>query len=234
MRRGRVLLADDHALVIEGFRRILESEFDVIGAVEDGKTLVSEALRLTPDVILIDISLPILNGLEAARRIRKDLPEAKIVFLTMHADRTYLRDAFRLGASGYLLKNSAGKELLKAVREVLSGRTYLAPELANTIPDPQLRKAFEQGLVPGLTDRQVEVLRLIGGGQTNDEIAASLGITVRTVRFHRSEIARKLGISGTPALTQYAVAHGIVRRFSSHIAPPDIPNRRRHITNSPL
>ena len=211
MRRGRVLLGDDHALVIEGFRRILEGEFDVIGAAEDGKALVSEALRLKPDVILIDISLPLLNGLEAARRIRKDLPEAKIVFLTMHADLSYLRDAFRLGASGYILKNSAGKELLKAVRDVLAGRTYLAPELAKAIPDPRLRQDFEEGRIPGLTARQVEVLRLIGSGQTNDDIAASLGITVRTVRFHRSEIERKLGISGTPALTQYAIVHGIIR-----------------------
>ena len=125
MQSTRVLLADDHALVVEGFRRILEAEFDVVGAAEDGITLVSDALRLKPDVVLIDISLPLLNGIEAARQIRKNLPEAKIVFVTMHADLGYLRDALRLGASGYLLKQSAGKELLKAVREALAGKTFL-------------------------------------------------------------------------------------------------------------
>ena len=211
MRRGRVLLGDDHTLVIEGFRRILEVEFDVVGAVEDGKNLVSEALRLKPDVILIDISLPILNGIEAARRIKKDVPEAKIVFLTMHADLTYLRDALRLGATGYLLKNSAGRELLEAVRRVLAGQTYFAPELTAKIPASQLRRAAEQRTAPDLTPRQVTVIHLIAEGRTNDEIASSLGVTLRTVRFHRSEIVRKLGISGTPALTQYAIVHGIVR-----------------------
>jgi DNA-binding NarL/FixJ family response regulator len=211
MRRGRLLLADDHTLVMEGFRRILESEFDIVGAVEDGKTLVSEASRLKPDLILVDISLPGVNGLEAARQIKRNLPQAKIVFLTMHADLTYLRDAMRLGASGYLLKSSAGRELLNAVREVLAGKTYFAPELANTMPQPKLRPARDRDVDPDLTARQVEVLRLIGEGQTNDDIAATLDITERTVRFHRSEIARKLGISGTPALTQYAVVHGIVR-----------------------
>jgi len=211
MRRGRLLLADDHTLVMEGFRRILESEFDIVGAVEDGKTLVSEASRLKPDVILVDISLPGLNGMEAARQIKRNLPKAKIVFLTMHADLTYLRDAMRLGASGYLVKSSAGRELLKAVRDVLAGQTYFAPELAKAVPESKLRQASQLDVVPDLTARQVEVLRLIGEGQTNDDIAASLDITERTVRFHRSEIARKLGISGTPALTQYAVVHGIVR-----------------------
>ncbi len=205
MQSTRVLLADDHALVVEGFRRILEAEFDVVGAAEDGITLVSDALRLKPDVVLIDISLPLLNGIEAARQIRKNLPEAKIVFVTMHADLSYLRDALRLGASGYLLKQSAGKELLKAVREALAGKTYLGPGISGMLRDPQ-------GQILDLTARQIEVLRLIAGGQANDEIAASLDITIRTVRFHRAEIARKLGISGTPALTQYAMAHGLIRR----------------------
>jgi DNA-binding NarL/FixJ family response regulator len=212
LRRGRLLLGDDHTLVIEGFRRILEAEYDVVGAAGDGETLVSEALRLKPDLVLIDISLPLLNGLQAARMIRKDLPKAKIVFLTMHADLTYLRDALHLGASGYLLKRSAGKELLQAVGEVLAGRSYVTPELTRTIPDPLLRKAFEQGRVPDLTGRQVEVLRLIATGRSHAEIASALDITARTVRFHRAEITRKLGISGTAALTRYAIEHGMIRR----------------------
>jgi DNA-binding NarL/FixJ family response regulator len=128
----------------------------------------------------------------------------------MHSDFTYLRDALRLGASGYLLKRAPGKELLKAVREALAGRNYVTPDLTKTIADPQLRKAFERGQVPTLTDRQREILRLIANGRSNDEIATALGIRVRTVRFHRAEIARKLGISGTTALTRYAMAHGII------------------------
>lgn len=210
LRRGRVLLCDDHTLVVAGFRRILEAEFDVVGTAGDGKALVDEASRLKPDVILVDISLPVLNGIEAARRIKRDLPEAKIVFVTMHSDLTYLRDALRLGASGYILKRTSGKELLKAIGEVLGGRSYVTPDLIGTIPDPHLRKAIARGRAPGLTARQVEVLRLIASGRSIGEIAAALNIAVRTVRFHRAEIERKLGISGTAAMTKYALTHGIV------------------------
>ena len=209
MKPIRVLLADDHALVVAGLRGILEAEFEVVGTVEDGEAMVSEALRLKPDVVLADISLPLLNGLEAARQVRKQLPAAKIVFLTMHSDLTYLREALRLGASGYLLKRSSGSELLKAVREVSAGRRYVTPELTRTIQDPHERRALEQGRVPDLTGRQIEVMRLIAGGFSNDEIASALNITLRTVRFHRREIEHKLAISGTAALTRYAMMHGI-------------------------
>ena len=145
MSRARVLLGDDHTLVLEGFRRIIEADFDVVGAAEDGNALVGEALRLNPDVILVDISLPVLNGIEAARRIKAKLPATKIIFLTMHSDFTYLRDALRLGASGYLLKSSAGTELVNAVRQVLAGKTYITPQLSKTIPDSQMKEAFERG-----------------------------------------------------------------------------------------
>ncbi len=207
MTRARVLLGDDHILVVEGFRRILEPEFDVVATVADGEALVREALRLKPDVVLVDISLPLLDGIEAARRIRKVVHSARIVFLTMHSDLSYLRDALRLGASGYLLKSAAGRELIRAVHQVLVGNTYVTPELTRSIPDPQLRKALECGRAPGLTARQQQVLRLIATGKSDEDIAAAIDVTVRTIRFHRTQIARKLGISGTAALTKYAVAH---------------------------
>lgn len=207
MRRDRVLLGDDHALLIEGLRRILETEFEFMGAATDGETLVSEALRLKPDIVLTDVSMPLLNGIEAARQIKEALPEVKIAFLTMHADFTYLGDAFRLGASGYILKGSTGRALLKAVHEVAQGRTYVAPELTRSIDDPRLRWAIEHGLVAELTARQREILWLIATGRSNNEISAALKITGATVRFHRSALQRKLGISGTPALTRYVMAH---------------------------
>jgi DNA-binding NarL/FixJ family response regulator len=210
LRRARVLLADDHTLVVEGFRKILEPEFDVVGTAADGDALVRQALASRPDVVLVDISMPLLNGLEAARQIKRDLPQVKILFLTMHSDLSYLRDAMCLGASGYVLKRSAGKELLTAVRTVLQGRTFIAPELAMVIEDPKFRRALERGGIPVLTTRQREILRLIALGQSNTQIAAVLKVTARTIRFHRSAIARKLGVATTPELTRYAILHRII------------------------
>jgi DNA-binding NarL/FixJ family response regulator len=211
LRRARVLLADDHTLVAEGIRKILESEFEVVGTAADGDTLVREALAAKPDAVILDISLPVLDGLEAARRIKRDAPQTKVLFLTMHSDFSYLRDAMRLGASGYILKRSAGRELLTAVRTALRGGTYLAPELAREIKDPKLREALERGRVPILTTRQREILRLIAAGKSYTEIAAILNVANKTVHFHRSAIARKLGVSTTAELTRYAIEHGLIR-----------------------
>jgi DNA-binding NarL/FixJ family response regulator len=197
-------------MVGEALRKILESEFEVVGAVADGKTLLNEAIRLKPDAVLVDISMPVLNGLEAARRIRRQLPQTKILFLTMHPDLSYLRDAMRLGASGYVLKRSASRELVTAVRTALRGKTYLATELLEAIKDPKLRKALASGRVRALTGRQHEILRLIAVGKSNKEIANILGVTGGTVRFHRTAIAQKLGISSTAQLTQYAIEHRVV------------------------
>jgi len=211
VRPSRVLIGDDHTLVVEGLRRILEPEFEVAGTANDGEALVREALRLQPDAIVINISLPLVDGLEAARRIKKRQPGVKIVFLTIHSNLGYLREAFRLGASGYLLKRSSGKDLLQALREAIAGRTYVGPETTKQIQDPELRKAFESGQVPELTERQREVLKLIASGQSDEEIARQLSITARTVRFHRVQIARKLGVAGPAELTKTAVAYGLVR-----------------------
>jgi DNA-binding NarL/FixJ family response regulator len=204
-------VGDDHALVGEAIRKILEPEFDVVAVAVDGNALVSEAIRLKPDAVLVDISMPLVNGLEAARRIKRELPETKILFLTMHPDLSYIRDAMNLGASGYILKRSAGSELVTALRTVLRGKTYVAPELLAAIKDPKLRKAVERGRVPVLTERQREILRLIAAGKSNTEMAAALSIAANTVRFHRGTIARKLGIFTTAELTRYAIEHGVLQ-----------------------
>jgi DNA-binding NarL/FixJ family response regulator len=211
MPRARVLVGDDHALVVEAFRKILEPEFDVVGVAADGAALVSEAIRLKPDAVLVDISMPLVNGLEAARRIKRELPETKILFLTMHSDRSYLRDAMKLGASGYILKRAAGSDLVTALRTVLRGKTYVAPELLKSIEDPKLRQALVRGSVPALTKRQREILRLIADGNSNNEIAATLNVTLSTVRYHRTIIMRKVGVFTTAELTRYAIEHGVIQ-----------------------
>jgi DNA-binding NarL/FixJ family response regulator len=179
-------------MIGEALGKILETEFEVVGVVADGNTLLREAIRLKPDVVLVDISMPVVNGLEAARRIRRELPNARILFLTMHPDLSYLRDAMKLGASGYILKSSAARELLIALRTALRGKTYIAPELLETIKDPKWRNALQSGRIRVLTKRQREILRLIAGGKSNKEIADILSLKAGTVSFHRTAIARKL------------------------------------------
>ena len=210
MTRPRVLIADDHTLVTDGLRRILEPECEVVGAVEDGRSLLEAAEGLKPDIILLDISMPLLNGVDAARKLRDTVPSAKVIFVTMHADATYVTGAFRAGASGYVLKRCASIELLNAVHQVLKGRTYITP---------LIRKATSREL-PGwplgpveasgeLTDRQREVLQLVAEGHHVKEIAMILQISRKTVAFHKSNVMRRLGIHSTAELTKYALEHGL-------------------------
>ena len=210
MTRPRVLLADDHTLMLEGLRRLLEDQCELVGSVEDGRALVEAAQRLHPDVILLDISMPLLNGLEAARHIRELVPESKLIFLTMHADPTYASEAFRAGASGYLLKRSAASELADAISVVLKGRSYLTPLISDEVLQPC---ALPSTKVPPrlgeLTPRQREVLQLVAEGCTGREIAVQLKISVKTVEFHKARIMDQLGLRTTSQLTMYAVAHGI-------------------------
>jgi DNA-binding NarL/FixJ family response regulator len=209
MKRPRVLLADDHTLVVDGLRRILEPECEVVGAVEDGRSLVAAAKQLKPDIILLDISMPLLNGVEAARRLRAAAPGAKVIFVTMHADATYVAGAFRAGASGYVLKRCASLELLKAINQVLSGREYVTPLIGK-----------DRGDLPGwprgageasgeLTVRQLEVVQLVAEGHPVKEIAVILNISSKTVAFHKANVMRRLGIRSTAELTKYALEHGI-------------------------
>lgn len=210
--RPRVLIADDHVLLLEGLRKLLEKDFELVGAVEDGRALVKAATEVKPDVIVMDISMPVLNGIEAARQIVRLNPDAKIIFLTMHADLTYVSESFRAGGSGYVLKRSAASELSQAIRSVLSGQRYVTPLLAaqeRGLTAQKLRG--EDASASGrLTPRQREVLQLVAEGYSSKQIAGLLGVSEKTVEFHKSAIMSRLELRSTAALTKYALDHGII------------------------
>lgn len=211
IKKPRVLLADDHTLVLEGFKKMLEEECEIVGAVEDGRSLLEAAERLQPDIITLDISMPLLNGIDAALQLRKIAPHAKLIVVTMHADQAYVRKAFQVGASGYLLKRSAGSELNQAVRAVISGNYYVTSLIAKEL----VHTAIAEGHKPvikreALTPRQREVLQLVAEGQTVKEIAATLDISPKTVEFHKTQIMEQLDLHTTAELTRYALAHGLI------------------------
>lgn len=211
MKRPRLLLADDHTLMMEGLKKLLESDFELVGAVENGRALVVAAQQLRPDVILLDISMPLLNGIEAAHQLNKTLPNAKLVFVTMHADPAYVEEGFRAGASGYVLKRSAASELIRAIWHVLKGRRYVTPLLAKEAPEgPSVSASGPPQFGRGLTSRQRELLQLIAEGRSAKEIATILNVSPKTVEFHKSNVMRKLGLRTTAELTRYAIRHGIV------------------------
>ncbi|MEO8327253.1 MAG: response regulator transcription factor [Nitrospirota bacterium] len=204
------MLADDHPMVLEGVAKLVEEFAEVVGKVEDGRALLDVASHLKPDVVVMDISMPSLNGLEAARHLQKLLPHCKIIFLTMHADSSYITAAFEAGASGYLLKRSAGSELKQAVRSVLAGHKYVTPlvlrgDISPQNPQKMLIPSLEQ-----LTPRQREVLQLIAEGRSTKSIATLLNISIKTIEFHRSNIMETLGMHTIPELTTFAFAHGLV------------------------
>jgi two-component system, NarL family, response regulator NreC len=206
MRRATVLLADDHAIVTDGLISLLKERFDVVGAVANGNHLVSEAIRLRPDVIVADISMPELSGLEALRQLRAKHFAPRVIFLTMYADAHLAVEAVRGGASGYVLKHSAGEELLTAIEQVLKGHTYLTPVVVRDVvaglgvPDDRVE----------LTSRQREVLRLIVEGRRMKEIAEILKLSPRTVETHKYELTRALGVQSTAELIRYAIEHKLV------------------------
>jgi DNA-binding NarL/FixJ family response regulator len=208
-RRTRVLLADDHAIVAEGLATLLKGHFDLVGIVGNGNELIDLARKLRPDVIVADIAMPVLSGLEALRRLKATRSEAKVIFLTMHADAQLATEAFRAGASGYVLKQSAGEELIAAIQEVLQGRTYLTPLMTKDVI-----ANFTETTPPAvkLTPRQREVLRLIAEGRRMKEIAAILELSTRTVETHKYEMMRGLGVESTAELVRYAVQIGLVNR----------------------
>lgn len=210
MSRPRVLLADDHMLVIDGLRRILEPECEVVGVVEDGRSLLAAAERLQPDIILLDISMPLLNGVEAARKLRKTVPAAKLIFVTMHADATYVNGAFRAGASGYVLKRCASMELVSAIQEVLKGHTYITPLVRRDILGDAPCSPLWPGEASGeLTERQREIVQLVAEGHPVKDIARILNISAKTVAFHKANVMQRLGLHSTAELTKYALEHGL-------------------------
>ena len=207
--RTKVLLADDHAIVAEGLATLLKEHFDLVGTVGNGNELIDLARKLRPDVIVTDIAMPVLGGLEALRRLKATRSEAKVIFLTMHADAQLATEAFRAGASGYVLKQSAGEELIAAIQEVLQGRTYLTPLMTKDVI-----ANFTETTPPAvrLTPRQREVLRLIAEGRRMKEIAAILELSTRTVETHKYEMMRGLGVESTAELVRYAIQIGLVAR----------------------
>jgi DNA-binding NarL/FixJ family response regulator len=212
MKKPRVLMADDHSLILAGLRKLVEVECDVVGTVEDGRALVEAAQKLRPDLILLDISMPLLNGLDAARQLTKLVPESKVIILTMHASPTYATEAFQAGASGYLLKRSAVSELSQAIQSVLQGQQYLTPLITKDVLDSVFKPSTGKRGTPAstaLTPRQREVLQLVAEGRGTKEIATILSVSVKTVEFHRFRIMQQLDIHTTADLTKYAITHGI-------------------------
>ncbi|WP_447598061.1 response regulator transcription factor [Nitrospira sp. Nam80] len=223
MHSARILLIDDHALVLEGMRQLLETEFTVVGTGESGQALLEMAPRLAPDVVLLDVSMPGLNGFEAAQRLKQLVPSVKIVFVTMMTEPVYISEAFRRGAHGYVLKQCAAAELVNAIRVVLSNRRYVSPQVA-----PEVREIVEhqwmrpEGFTSRLTDRQVEVLRLLASGYAAKEIARSLNVSLKTVEFHKANITKKLGLKTASDLTKYAIAQGLtsIHELRGDAPPP--------------
>ena len=208
MSKPRILLADDHSIVLEGEVRILAEHFEIVAAVSDGPSLVEAALRLKPDLIVLDVSMPLLSGIEAATRIKASIPGVKLLFFTMHPELTYLQAAFETGADGYVLKSAGIKELLGAVQQVLQGQIYVSADLASYWG--QLRRPDQVAKALRLSLREREVLHLIAEGRSSKEIAGLLGISVKTVSFHRENIKQKLGVRTIAGLTRNAIAGNIM------------------------
>lgn len=209
--RPRILLADDHALVLEGFRRILEGQYDLVGTVQDGHAILEAARRLQPDIVILDVSMPLLNGIDAAVQVKKLCPKTKIIFVTMHADTEYVRSAFEAGASAYVLKRSAVDELEQAIRAVLAGHSYITPLITKDLLNVFLTQTQgKSGVTSGLTLRQREVLQLLTEGRTAKDIANLLKVSPRTVEFHKGQIMEQLNLQTTADLIKYAITHGIV------------------------
>ena len=210
-RRARVLLADDHLLVAEALTSLLTPEFDLVGVVEDGRALVAAAGRLRPDVIVADVTMPHLNGIDALVQLRQGGDHVPVVFLTMHRDVTFARRALEAGASGFVLKHSASVELITALHAALDGKTYLTPQLAG-----EVLEAMKQGPertadpVASLTPRQREVLQLLAEGRSAKQIAASLSISARTVEFHKYQTMETLDLHTNADLIHFAIKNGLV------------------------
>lgn len=211
MRRPRVLIAEDHAVVAEGLSRLLEEDFEVVDVVANGRDLLSRADQLRPDAMIVDIGLPLMNGLEAARRIKKKDVRGKIVFLTGNADVTVATEAIRAGAAGYVLKEEAAGELLNAIREALNGGTYITPRIATEVLDNLMKGAgSEDEGHSHLSPREREVLQLLAEGRTYKEMSQLLKISPRTVEFHKENLMLKTGLRTTAELARYAARHGMV------------------------
>jgi DNA-binding NarL/FixJ family response regulator len=209
MKRPRLLLADDHVMMAEGLKRLLSDEFELVGVVEDGHALVDAAKRLKPDVVVTDISMPGLNGIETIHHLKRDNPYVKIVVLTMHQTAAYARRAIEAGASAFVVKHSAPAELVMAVHAALKGRTFIAPSMtADVLTD--MERAPHDGESATVTQRQREILQLLTAGRSAKEIAAALAISARTVEFHKYQMMETHGLRNSAELVHFAIKNGIV------------------------
>jgi two-component system, NarL family, response regulator NreC len=214
----RILLADDHRIVRDGLRSLIESHtgLEVIGEADDGHEAVRLAWKLKPDVVLMDVAMPDLNGMDATRRILEDTPKVRVLGLSMHADRRFVGEMLRAGASGYLLKDSAFEEVFTAITTVASGRTYLGPGITDLVVDDYVRQMVkgeeskgEAGVAAALTGREREVLQLLAEGRTTREVAGLLGVSAKTIETHRRTIMQRLSIYSMAGLVKYAVREGL-------------------------
>src|ERR1700722_15050251 len=207
----RILLADDHVLILDGFRSALQPQYEVVGVAKDGRALVEAAERLKPEVVVLDISMPLLNGFEAALQIKKALPHAKLIFLSQHLNPAYLKQALKAGASGYVLKSGATEELQKAISTALRGQTYITTAFGDDVVARIWNREGEvNNEAEDLTDRQREILQLIVEGRGNKEIAEVLHLSVKTIEFHRARIMLKLGVHTVAELTKVSLQRGLI------------------------
>ncbi len=211
MTRTRILLADDHSLVLEGIKRLLEDKFEIVGHADNGRDLIRAALKSKPELVVLDVSMPILNGIDAAREIKRSLPATHFVFLSMHSSPIYLRKAMEAGASAYVLKSGASEELLHAIALTMQGGTYFSPGLDREVIETTRsapRKASERTME--LTSRQRQILQLIAEGKQNKEIAGLIHVSVKTVEFHRGRLMTRLGARTVADLTRCAIREGLI------------------------
>ena len=210
MKRTTILLADDHALFCAALKKLLEPEYEVIGCVGDGHSLVKTALALRPDLVLVDVTMPLLNGVDAGRELKKLMPRVKLIYLTMNPDPEVATEALKIGASGYLLKESSEEELLQAVRNALRGTTYVTPQIRYAMEQAFIRDPSSLSRPRHLSDRQREVLQLLAEGRQMTDIAHILQISHRTVRFHKHRIMEELRITNDSEIVRYAIKHGML------------------------
>jgi DNA-binding NarL/FixJ family response regulator len=210
MQKTTILIADDHTMIVEAFRKLLEPQYNVIGTVRDGRELLEAAPRLRPDVIVVDIGMPFLNGLAAGQRLKQIMPRVKLIYVTMNQDPDVASEALDSGASAYLLKSSAASELLQGIHEALKGGTYVTPLIKQALAESFIRCPHPKLRANKLTERQLEVLQLLAEGRLMKEVGAVLGLTPRTIAFHKYRIMEALGVKTNAELIQFAVRNHVV------------------------